>query len=82
MIINGTERYDQHSLRRTADAGRLYFAVYAECRSIKAASEVAVGKFLNSNGERDERQRVSEAKAASPMLTSEALPVIGVTPVS
>lgn len=29
----------------------------------------------------DERQRVSEVKAASPMLTSEALPVIGVPPV-
>ena len=47
----------------------------------KAVSEGAVVKVLISNGDKntDERQIVSEVvKAASPMLTSEALPVIGV----
>ena len=34
------------SCRRTADAGRLHFTVYAECRSVKAAKEGAVVKFL------------------------------------
>ena len=40
-------------------------------------------KSFHSNGDKntDERQIVSEEKAASPMLTSEALPVIGVPPV-
>ena len=40
-------------------------------------------KSFHSNGDKntDERQIVSEVKAASPMLTSEALPVIGVPPV-
>ena len=50
----------------------------------KAVSEGAVVKVLISNGDKntDERQIVSEVvKAASPMLTSEALPVIGVPPV-
>jgi hypothetical protein len=44
---------------------------------------VAVVKSLYSNGDKntDERQIVSKVKAASPMLTSEALPVIGVPPV-
>lgn len=40
-------------------------------------------KSFHSNDDKntDERQIVSEEKAASPMLTSEALPVIGVPPV-
>ena len=40
-------------------------------------------KSFHSNGAKntDERQIVSEVKAAFPMLTSEALPVIGVPPV-
>lgn len=48
-------------------------------RQVRERSE----KSLYSNGDKntDERQRVSEVKAASPMLTSEALPVIGVPPV-
>ena len=47
-------------------------------RQVRERSE----KSFLSNGDKntDERQRVSEVKAASPMLTSEVLPVIGVPP--
>ena len=49
----------------------------------KAVSEGVVVKVLISNGDKntDERHIVSEVQAASPMLTSEALPFIGVPPV-
>jgi len=54
------------------------------CLSKEPVSEGVVVNVLISNGDKntDERQIVSEVvKAASPMLTSEALPVIGVPPV-
>ena len=49
---------------------------------LQAVNGVEVGKVLVSAGDKntDERQLVSMVKAASPMLTYEALPLIGVPP--
>lgn len=65
----------------TTQEGGISLSRHVDC--YKAVSEGAVVKVLISNGDKntDERHRVSEVKAASPMLTSEALPVIGVPPV-
>lgn len=54
-------------------------SVAASKRQVRERSE----KSFHSNGDKntDGRHKVSEEKAASPMLTSEALPVIGVPPV-
>lgn len=55
-------------------------SVAASKQQVRERSE----RSFHSNGDKntDERHKVSEVvKAASPMLTSEALPVIGVPPV-